>query len=255
MALKRSPRRSRSDMPLMAHLRELRTRLIVCVIGVFAGSIVGFALWDPILDLATGPYCRAQAERGVEAFNGQSACQLYISSPLALLTTRLSVSGYVGIFLALPIILWNLWRFVTPGLSGKERRYAIPFVISSVLLFTLGALTAWWTIPKAMEFFLAIGGENIATIFDPGPYLRMIFVMMLVFGVAFEIPLLLVFLQLAGVVQSKTLSRYRRHAIVVNFIIAAVGTPGQDPYSLIMLAIPMCVLYEVAIIIGKIAKK
>lgn len=242
-------------MPLLEHLRELRKRIVICLVAVAAGAVVGFFCWNWLLDVATEPYCNAQAARGVDTVAGESPCQLYISDPLSLVTTRLSISGYLGIFLASPIILWQLWRFITPGLEKKEKRYAIPFVTCSVILFLSGALIAWFTFPKAIAFFLAVGGDHIQTLFNPAPYLRMILVLMLVFGIAFEIPLLLVFLQLAGVLSSRTLRNYRRHAIVANFVIAAVGTPSQDPYSLIMLAIPMCILYEVAIIVGRVAHK
>lgn len=251
----RPPKAKRSDMPLLEHLRELRKRIVICLIAIAIGSVAGFFCWDWLLDIATDPYCDAQAKRGVDVVAGESPCQLYISDPLALLTTRMSIAGYLGIFFASPVILWQLWRFVTPGLEKKEKRYAIPFVFFSVLLFLGGALIAWWTFPKAIAFFLAVGGDHIQTLFNPAPYLKMILLLMLVFGIAFEIPLLLVFLQLAGVLSSKTLRTYRRHAIVANFVIAAAGTPSQDPYSLLMLAIPMCILYEVAILIGRIAKK
>lgn len=247
-----TPTTARGDMPLLAHIGELRRRLIISLAAVGAASIVGFLLWDQILELATGPYCRAQEERNIVGINGASACQLYISNPLALLTTRLAVAGYVGIFLASPVILWQLWRFVTPGLNKSEKRYAIPFVTFSVLLFALGAFVAWSAFPRAIEFFLELGGDQITTIFDPAPYLRMIFLMMLVFGIAFEIPILLVFLQLARVVSSAKLRSLRRYAIVGNFVVAAVGSPTQDPYTLLILAIPMCILYEVAIIIGRL---
>ncbi len=242
-------------MPLLAHLGELRKRIVICLIAVGLGSIAGFFCWDWLLKIATDPYCQAQAKRGINTVAGASPCQLYISDPLSLVTTRMSISGYIGILFASPVILWQIWRFVTPGLERKEKRYAIPFVFSSVLLFLSGALIAWWTFPKAIQFFLAVGGEHVSTLFNPAPYLRMILVLMLVFGIAFEIPLLLVFLQLAGVLTSRTLRKYRRQAIVVNFIIGAVGTPSQDPYSLIMLAVPMCILYEVAILVGRLMRK
>src|SRR4051812_43195586 len=212
-------------MSLTDHLAELRRRLFVSMSAIMVGGVVGFFLWDRILEITTHPYCRAQTARGIQQIAGASACQLYITDPLQLLTTRLSVACYAGIFLASPVILWQLWRFVTPGLREKEKIYAIPFVASSIVLFTSGALTAWSTFPKAISFFLSVGGEHVYTLFNPAPYLKLVFLMMLIFGLVFEIPLLLVFLQLAGVVTSRQLRSWRRYAIVLNFVVAAVTTP------------------------------
>ncbi len=243
------------DMPLVAHLAELRRRLFICVIAVVLCTVGAFFFWDRVLDVATDPYCRAQAARGVTEVVGGSSCQLYISNPVELFTTRLTVSGYIGLFISSPIILWQLWMFITPGLQRKERRYALPFVVSSVLLFSLGCITAWLTFPRAIAFFLAVGGDQIQTLFNPAPYLRLIFLMMLIFGAVFEFPLLLVSLQLAGVVGSQKLRAWRRQAIVANTVIAAVATPSQDPYSMAAMAIPLIIFYEVAIIIGRVLKK
>lgn len=243
------------SMPLLGHLAELRRRLIICIGAVSIGAVIGFLMWNPVLDIATEPYCKAQLERGVEQIAGGSACQLYISNPVELLTTRLTVSGYLGLIFALPIVLWNVWRFVTPGLSRSEKRYAIPFVVSSIALFALGGTVAWLTFPQAMSFFLQVGGDHVLTLFNPSPYLKLIFLMILVFGIVFEFPLLLVFLQLAGAISSRQLRNWRRYAIVSNFGVAAVITPSGDPYSLVMLAIPMCIFYEAAILIGRLLKK
>jgi sec-independent protein translocase protein TatC len=241
-------------MPFLAHLGELRRRVIISAIAVLIGAIVGFFLWNWILDIATHPYCQAQHHRNIQAFGG-SSCQLYITDPLQLITTRLSVSLYVGLFLASPVVMWQLWRFITPGLHSHEKRYAVPFVLASIVLFLLGATMAWLTFPKAMQFFLSVGGSHVQTLFNPAPYLKLIFLMILIFGLVFELPLVLVFLELAGVVSSRKLRDIRRYAIVVNFAVAAVVTPSQDPYSLMAMAVPMCIFYEIAIIVGRILKK
>lgn len=241
-------------MTFFDHLGELRVRLMVSVVAVLIGAGIGFAMWNWVLDVTTQPYCDAQEARGAVSLTGETACRLYISNPVELVTTRLSVAGYIGILLASPVILWQLWRFVTPGLHRNEKKYAVPFVLSSVLLFALGAYIAWWTFPKALSFFLNTGGD-VETLFNPTPYLKLIFLMMVVSGAVFELPLLLVFLQLVGVLQSRQLRSWRRYAICVNFVIAAVATPSQDPYSLFALAIPMCLLYEIAILIGRLLKK
>jgi sec-independent protein translocase protein TatC len=242
-------------MSLWDHLAELRTRLIISVAAIAVGAVVGFFLWDWVLNVATHPYCVAQAKRDVHGIGGGSSCALYISSPLELFTTRLTIGAYIGVFLASPVVLWQLWRFITPGLNKNEKRYAIPFVLSSLILFILGAAIAWYTFPRAIAFLLAVGGEHVQTLFNPGPYLKLIFLMMLTFGAVFEIPLLLVFLELAGIVSSRKLRDWRRPAIVINFAVAAIATPSQDPYSMCAMAIPMCIFYELAIIVGRILKK
>ena len=239
------------DMSLLSHLGELRKRVFISIAAVFVGAIVGFLLWNWVLDVATAPYCNALRERN----SATATCDLYITEPLQLITTRLSVAVYIGIFIAAPVILWQLWRFITPGLNPKEKRYAVPFVSSSVVLFLLGLAVAWLTFPKAMAFFLAVGGDHVQTLFNPAPYLKLIFVMMLIFGVVFEMPLLIIFLELAGIVSSQQLRSVRRYAIVANFGIAAVVTPSQDPYSLAAMAIPMCLFYEIAIVAGRLMKK
>lgn len=243
-----------ADMTFFDHLAELRNRLIISIVAVVIGAVVGWAMWNWVLDVATQPYCDAQEARDAVTLTGETACKLYITNPVELLTTRLSVAGYIGIFLASPIILWQFWRFVTPGLHRNEKKYAIPFVLFSLVLFVLGAYVAWLTFPKAISFFLTSGGD-VETLFNPTPYLKMIFLMMLVFGAVFELPLLLISLQLVGVLSSRQLRSWRRYAICINFLVAAIATPSQDPYSLLAMALPMCIFYEIAILVGRLLKK
>lgn len=244
-----------TEMALTGHLRELRRRLIISLLAVFIGSCAGFALWDFVLHVTTDPYCHAQAQRHASGVAGGSSCQLYITDPLQGFTTRLSVAGYLGLMFSSPILLWQIWRFVTPGLHPKEKRYAIPFIIASLVLFFLGVWVAWLTFPRALSFFLAVGGSNVTTLFNPAPYLKLIFLMMVVTGAVFELPVLLVFLEMVRVITSRQLRNWRRYAICLNFVIAAVATPSQDPYSLFVMAVPMCIFYEIAILIGRVLKR
>lgn len=247
--------RADGDMSFLGHLAELRTRLIISVVAVAAGSALGWTLWDWILRVATDPYCRAQAARGVQDVNGAAACGLYITEPLQLLTTRLTVSWYLGLLFASPVILWQLWRFITPGLHKNEKRYAIPFIACSAVLFFFGAFTAWAVFPKGLSFFLSVGGDEITTLFNPAPYLKLVFLMMVISGAVFELPVLLVALELTGVVKSSQLRSWRRYAICMNFVVAAIATPSQDPYSLFAMALPMCIFYELSILVGRLLKK
>ncbi len=167
---------------------------------------------------------------------------------------RLKIAAYVGILLASPVVLWQVWRFVTPGLTDREKRYAIPFLISTIVLFALGAVVAWITLPKALDFLIAIGG-NLDVKSTASSYVTLVGLMFLAFGISFEFPVLLVFLLLVRVLKTTQLRKYRRHAIVGIVTFAAVITPSQDPYSLFLMAIPMYVFYEASILLGRILKR
>jgi sec-independent protein translocase protein TatC len=233
-------------MPLMEHLTELRDRLIKSVIAVGVGMVIGFVAYDWIFDFLLDPYL--DVARGDEdGFPG-----LIQTDPLEGFSVRLKISAYSGIALAMPVLLWQLWRFVSPGLYAKEKRYAIPFVASALVLFFLGAGLAYFTLPKALEFLGDIGGENLVQFYSPNKYFQLITYMMLAFGIGFEFPILLVFLQLAGILQADTLAKGRRYAFVGIFVLVAVITPSGDPFSLFMLAIPMYLFYEASILIGRL---
>jgi sec-independent protein translocase protein TatC len=233
-------------MTLIEHIGELRSRLIKSVLAVALFSIVGFVLFDQILDFIVSPYCDVR--------NGKD-CALVIIDPLEGFTTRIKVALFVGVFLASPVVLWQVWRFVTPGLHKNEKRYAIPFVASSVLLFVAGAIVAVLTFPRALEFLVNVGGPDLVPLFSPSKYLRLYMLVVFAFGISFEFPVLLVFLQLARVLDSKRLKKWRRGAIVGVFVLAAVITPSQDPITLLALAVPMVIFYEAAIIIGRLLKR
>ncbi|MFN2503279.1 MAG: twin-arginine translocase subunit TatC [Acidimicrobiales bacterium] len=231
-------------MSLFEHLAELRRRIIVCVIAIVLGGIVAFLLYSRILDFLIAPYTD---------ITGRTT--LIITDPLEGFTTRLKIAGFGGLALASPVVLWELWRFVTPGLHKKEKRYAIPFIAASLLLFALGAAVAMYTFPQALRFLIGVGGDDIEAFFTPGKYLNLIVLMMAAFGIAFEFPVLLIFLQLARVITSRRLRSWRRPAAVVIVAVAAVITPSQDPYSLFAMAGPMYVFYELAILIGRLLKR
>jgi sec-independent protein translocase protein TatC len=243
-------------MTLMEHLAELRRRLIISILAIALGAAVAWFFYDQIFEFMIKPYCTALETHGQTIVTTGTAsgegcgAPLIVTDPLEGFATRLKVSGYVGIFVAMPIILWQLWRFIAPGLYARERRYAAPFVLSALTLFLLGASLAFWTLPKALGFLIGIGGPNLLTVYSPNKYLTLITYMMLAFGIGFEFPILLVFLQLAGILQPSTLRRTRRYAIVIIFVIVAVITPSGDPFSLFALAPPMCFFYEVSILIG-----
>jgi sec-independent protein translocase protein TatC len=240
-----------SRMTLVEHLTELRSRLIKCVVAVGVGALAGFLLYSRIFDFLIHPYqeiCESTTGRATSI----SGCALLATDPLEGFGVRLKVSTYGGIALAMPVLLWQVWRFVEPGLYAKEKRYAVPFVLSALALFVMGAGIAYWTLPKALQFLQAIGGDDLVTAYSPSKYFQLIVYMMLAFGIGFEFPILLVFLELAGVVRPEQLAQFRRYAIVAIAVIVAVATPSADPISMFALMIPMCLFYEVAIIVGRV---
>lgn len=238
------PPGAEAAMTLVGHLTELRRRLVISVAALAAGGLVGFVLYGRVLGLLVQPYASA---------TGSST--LFVTDPLEGFATRIKVAAYTGLVLALPVVLWQLWRFVTPGLHRRERRLAVPFVLTGLALFALGAGLAFLTLPRALEFLVAIGGEDLETIFSPAKYLGLVTFMMVAFGLAFELPVVLVFLQLAGIVSSRRLREWRRWTAVLVVAVVAVVTPSQDPYSLLALAVPMYVLYEAAIVAGRLLKR
>ena len=241
-------------MPLMGHLVELRSRLIKCILAVVAGAVACWVLYPQILDLMVQPYCDIVPEQAVaeEAArqNLFGGCELLVLDPLEPFSVRLTVAGYGGLTLAIPVILWQVWRFVQPGLYPRERRHAAAFTVVGALLFALGAGLAYWSIPRALKFLATIGGEDLVTGFSPAKYLSFVIKMMAAFGIGFEFPILLVFLQFAGIVHYRQLIRWRRFAIVGIVALVAVITPSGDPFTLMVLSVPMYLFYEAAIIVG-----
>ena len=165
------------------------------------------------------------------------------------------MAGSGGIALAMPVILCQFWRFITPGLYKHERRMAIPFVASALVLFALGASLAYLTLPKALGFLRDVGGSELTEIYSPVKYITLILYMMLAFGIGFEFPIVLIFAQMAGLVTPEQLASGRRWAIVIIFVAVAVLTPSGDPYSQIMLSLPMVLFYEAAILIGRLMRR
>jgi sec-independent protein translocase protein TatC len=251
----RLPRRDRPQagtppeaeaMTLIEHLAELRSRILKAALAVAVGAVVGFLLYPRVLDQLVEPYCQVKQAREAGA-----TCRLVVTDPLESFSIRLKLSAYVGLVLASPVVLWQLWRFITPGLYPRERRYAVPFVLSSVILFVAGALAAIWTFPRTLEFLAAFGGEELELLYTPSKYLGLMIMMMLVFGLGFEFPVVLTFLQIARVLHWRRLVQARRYAIVGIFVVGAVITPSGDPITLLALGIPIVLLYEVSILIGR----
>src|SRR4029079_11295721 len=172
------------------------------------------------------------------------------SSPVEGFAIRIKITAYVAIALAMPVILWQIWRFVSPGLYKHEKRYALPFILSAIVLFTLGASIAYSTLPKALQWLADVGGNNITQAYTADKYYQLIAYMMLAFGICFEFPILLIFLQMAGIVQNSTLRKYWRHAIVVIAGVARAAARRNDPISMLARSIPLWIFYGIAVAFG-----
>jgi sec-independent protein translocase protein TatC len=238
-------RPSPDAMTLGEHLAELRRRLLVSVVAFAVAGTVAFLVYAHLLHFLQSPYCRV----------APGHCQLYITGPLDGLALRLKLATYGGLFLASPVILWELWRFVTPGLHRNEKRYALPFIFASIVLFSAGAVLAYYTFPHALKFLQTIGGTSLKQIYNPNNYIGLIVALMFVFGLTFLFPVVLVSLELVGVLRPEKLSSWRRWAIVLITVFAAVITPSGDPFSMLALAVPLYVFYEVSIVIGKLLRR
>lgn len=232
-------------MSLMEHLVELRSRLIKCAIAVAVGAAIGWVVYLPVRSFLMGPLRKLSD-------NPQIADEFISFEPLEQFMLRIKMSGYMGLAIAMPFLLYQLWKFIAPGLYQNERRYAGAFVASASLLFVLGASIAYWTLPAAMEFLTSVGGSDVRYQYTAESYLMLIIYMMVAFGIGFQFPILLVFLQILGIITPKQLAGWRRFAIVIIFVIAAVITPSADPISLFALSLPMVIFYEVSILFGRL---
>ena len=230
-------------MNVIGHLRELRRRLVFSVFAFVLVSIVAFFFYPALLEVIRRPLCSLDS-----SILGPQGCDLIFTKVGGGFMFRLKVTALAGMFLASPVWLYQIWAFVTPGLTSKEKKYALPFVLSSVTLFIAGGVVAYLTLPTGLRLLLTIGGDGLVAFLDAEKYLSFVGVMMLGFGVMFELPIFLFFLGLVGVLSTTQLRRQRKVALIAIVALAAIVTPSQDPYTLLALAAPLYVMYEVTIV-------
>ena len=235
-------------MSLVEHLRELRTRLGWSALSVVAAMVVVFFLWEPLFEFLKQPYCDTSA--GAEA-----DCELYAISVFDQFRVRLRVAAIGGILLAAPVWLYQIGAFITPALHRHERRYAAGFLAASLVLFAVGTVFAYLTISQGLNFLLTIGGDGITTITSVHAYLNFVTLCLLAFGVAFEFPVVVTFLNMVGAFPVDTMRRWRRGMYVGIFFVAAVITPSQDPFTFTIMAVPICLLYEVCIVLARVRER
>jgi len=252
--LRRTQRDPDGSMTLVEHLHELRYRLLVSLAAITFGAVIGWFLFDRVIELLLDPYCDYW-ETVPREVRVTKDCALFFFGVLESVVAKFKVVAFLGLFIALPVVLFQLWRFVVPGLSDRERRMAIPFVAASMFLFAMGAAFAYWTLPRALGFLLGFAGGQFSPLLTADKFLSFVMLVVLSFGLAFEFPIVLIFFELAGVVSSRQLRDWRRGAILFIAVFAAVITPSSDPYTMLAMTIPMVLFYEAAIIVGRLMKR
>ncbi len=229
-------------MTISQHLAELRRRLLIATVAFVVAGTVAAVFYTHMLSILQHPYCQVNPRN----------CQFYVTGPLTGLGLRVKMAAFGGLVLASPVILWQLWRFITPGLRSSEKKYAVPFVVASIVLFLGGCAVAYFIFPHALQFLKSAGGPSLKLIYSPNNYLTLILLMMALFGITFEFPVVLVALELAHVVSSRALLAHWRWAVIGITVVAGVFTPSSDPFSMLALAGPLVVFYFAAIGIGKL---
>jgi sec-independent protein translocase protein TatC len=232
-------------MPLMEHIRELRNRLLKAIAGIMAGAVVGWIFYDPIWRVLQHPYCQIpQSNR----LNGQ--CALTTTGILDPFVLRIKICVIIGLVIASPIWLYQLWAFVAPGLYQRERRWTYVFMGGAIPLFAAGAFLAYLTLDKGLGILLGFTPDHVVPLVTITSYLSYAVAMLLIFGATFELPLFVVVLNLAGVLTHARIRKWRRTLLFGIFVFAAVATPSQDPFTMLALALPTVVLFEVAEVVA-----
>jgi len=238
-------RRAETGMTLGEHLGELRKRLMVIFICVSVIAVLAFIFYSHLLVILQNPYCTASPGH----------CKFLVTNPLDGLNLRVKIAFFAGFVISSPVILWQAWRFITPGLKAREKRYAVPFVAASIVFFSAGMVLAYFSFAQAIQWLKDIGGSTLLTEYNPNQYLTLFLLMMFIFGVTFEFPVVLVALEMVNIVTPKQLLHYWRYAIIAITVASAVFTPSGDPLSMLALALPLTVFYFFAIGVGKLLKK
>ena len=237
-------------MALSDHLRELRARLLRSVLVVIVAFSVSLFFYDQLSDLIRVPY-----DDAVRRLNGAVETQIVVNDVTGPLLLQLKLCGVFALIISAPYWLYQIWAFILPGLHPGERKWSRVFAAVAGPLFFAGVATAYFVLPKAIEVLIGFTPANATNLVDFGRFFSFITRMFLVFGIAFEIPLFVVMLNLAGVVSGKALGRYRPWIVILTFVFAAVATPSTDPFSMLMLALPMLLLFFLAELIARVVDR
>lgn len=240
----KSYRRAAEGMTIVEHLQEARQRLIKVMATVFILGTFAFIDYNQILTWLQHPYCQVT-----------HPCTFLVTAPLDGLTLRVKVALFGGLLLSTPVIFYQLWRFITPGLHQREKRYIVPFLAASISFFLGGCVVAYFSFEHSLKFLQSIGGHELQAHYNPVSYLNLIILVMLVFGIVFEFPVILVSLEMLNIVTPNGLLRSTRWAIIGITILSAVITPSGDPISMLVMAGALLIFYFGAIGFGKLIGK
>lgn len=245
---------AQKTMSVFAHLEELRWRLLVVVITIFLGFCAALFWVEHIINFLRIPLTTAMS--GISGMSGGRDIPLYFTGPLDVMFVNLKVSFFVSLIGTSPIWFYQFWKFIEPALYPKERKYVIPFFLTSLILFALGLTFCYFVIlPVGLKFLIALGlevGQPLITITD---YISLLAALMLGFGVVFETPVILILLSFLGILDAPLLAKYRKVVIVVILVAAAALTPTTDPFSQLAMAIPTYLMYEISILMIKLIKR
>jgi sec-independent protein translocase protein TatC len=237
-------------MALVDHFRELRARLMKSVLAIVVATIASFFFYDQLIELVTGPYNHARDMLGSDANS-----QIYVSGVGGGLMIQLKLCALSGLVVSSPVWLYQVWAFVLPGLHRNERRWTLLFVAIAGPLFAAGVALGYYVLPKGLQVLISFTPADMENLNDFNDFFSFITRMLLVFGLALEIPFFVVLLNLAGVVSGRTLGKHRPWIILGTFVFAAVATPSTDPISMLFLAFPMLVLFVLSEIIARLVDR
>ncbi len=233
-------------MALVDHLRELRARLLRSVLVFVVVLVISLFFYDPLLDLVIGPYSKA-----VDALGSDVTSNAYIKGAGGPLLLQLKLCALAAVVVSSPYWLYQVWAFIVPGLHAHEKRWSKVFMGVAGPLFALGIATGYYVLPKGLEVLIGFTPARLENLVEFGEYFSFFTRMLLIFGISFQIPLFVVLLNLAGVLPARLLSEYRPWIILGVFGFAAVATPSTDPFSMLMLAIPMTLLFLASEVIAR----
>lgn len=237
-------------MSVIEHLEELRIRVFISMIAVVVGAGVAWFFYGQILTVLAHPLLSLPQSQNII-----SRGRLIYTSPTEGLVVRIKIVMFAGVVLASPVILWQAWRFVTPGLHRHERRYGIVFTLVSMVLFLMGAALAYAFIGPALRLLVNLGGSRVALLPRASEYLSFFLLVIAAFALTFEFPIVLMTLMMVGVISSRTLRDKRRMAWLVIIVVATIVTPTVDPVTPFALALPLGILYEGTILTARLMKK
>jgi sec-independent protein translocase protein TatC len=243
----RSQRRVNPEgrMPVMDHLRELRTRVVKILLALGAGMIAGFIWFDPVWHLIERPLCRAVI-RGHTGCDTLGVNQLALQGPLDPFYLRVKVAVIVGVIVSSPVWLYQVWAFIAPGLYAREKRWGYIFIGTAVPLFLAGVTLAYLSLGRSMHYLLGLTPGGVANIIQVDQYMSFVMAMVLAFGIAFLLPLLIVMLNQAGILTHERFRKWRRVMLFAVFLVAGMANPSPDPITMLILGGACALLVEVA---------